>query len=98
MGFYCAKTQTGTIIDKCRDALHRMGPLLRDKNDEKLRVCASWETYRKETLARNQSLDSLADIPTFRNIDEQRQKLIQECNDLEQRRQYLNVRKAHRIY
>jgi hypothetical protein len=94
-GFYCAKTQNGTIIDKCRDVLHRMVPEYRDKNDEKNRVSAAWESYRKETLARKQPLDSLAGNPTYRNIDHQRQQLIIECNALENRRQYLNALITH---
>lgn len=94
-GFYCAKTQNGTIIDKCRDVLHRMVPEYRDKNDEKNRVNSAWESYRAETLKRKQLLDSLAGNPTYRNIDHQRQQLIIECNALENRRQYLNALIQH---
>ena len=95
MGFYCGKTQNGTIIDKSRDALQRMVPVAQDKNNEKNRICASYESYREQALARHHSLDSLADNPTYRNIEHQRGELIKECNALETRRQYLNGLIAH---
>jgi hypothetical protein len=94
-GFYCAKTQNGTIIDKCREVLQRMSADYRDKNDEKNRVTSAWDSYRKETVARKQPLESLAANPTYRNIDHQRQQLIIECNALENRRQYLNGLISH---
>ena len=95
LGFYCAKTQNGMIIEKCRDALQRLEVTFLDKNAEKHRLCASWESYRSEKSARGHSLDSLASIPTYRNIDQQREQLIRECNGLEHRRQYLNTLIAH---
>jgi len=95
MGFYCSKTQNGMIIEKCREALQRLETTFLDKSGEKDRICASWDSYRTETLARRQSLDSLASIPTYRNIDQQRAQLIRECNGLEHRRQYLNTMIAH---
>jgi hypothetical protein len=95
MGFYCAKTQNGTIIEKAREALQRLGPLFQEKDEEKKHICAAWETYRSETTARGQSLDSLVANPTYRNIEHQREGLIKECNGLEFRRQYLNGLVAH---
>jgi hypothetical protein len=95
MGFYCAKTQNGMIIEKSREALQRLGPHFQKKDAEKKSVCASWNTYREQTLARGHSLDSLVANPTYRNIEHQREELIKECNGLESRRQYLNGLIAH---
>lgn len=95
MGFYCAKTENGMIIEKCREALQRLETTFVDKSGEKDRVCASWESYRSETVARGHSLDSLASIPTYLNINQQRDQLIRECDGLEHRRKYLTAMITH---
>jgi hypothetical protein len=95
MGFYCAKTQNGTIIEKSQEALDRMFPDVEDRNVEKNRICAAWNSYREQNAHRGHSLDSLVSVPTYRNIDHQRQLLIDECNGLEHRRLYLNNLIAH---
>lgn len=90
-GFYCARTQDGVIIDGAKRGLGDAQVQLDLKMAEFERVVVAGSNYLAEAKMRGLSTEELEDLPGYRESQQQRQKVGEQCTILRNRHTYLNT-------